>query len=165
MQTKLITLFGTLLTLSSATFVLAHDHGNDGYTATEKPPKAAPAITMGNGENNWIQTDGITRSGNTLTVPKVEIEKDGWLVVHPFKDGKPNGMIYVGASFLEAGENTDVDLKVYRELDTGTPLVIMLHYDENENGAFDFLFVDERSVLDKAVFEGTTMVSHVIQAP
>ena len=48
------------------------------------------------------------------------------------------GDIYVGSTYIEDGENRDV----------------------NENKEFDFVFVDERNVLDKAVFEGTKMIAH-----
>jgi hypothetical protein len=41
----------------------------------------------------------------------------------------------------------------------------MLHRDVNENKTFDFVFVDERNVLDKAVFEGTKMIGHPFAAP
>ena len=41
----------------------------------------------------------------------------------------------------------------------------MLHSDVNENGEFDFVFVDDVNVLDKAVFESTTMIAHVFAAP
>ena len=58
--------------------------------------------------------------------------------MHPFKDGEPVGDIYVGSTYIEDGENRDV----------------------NENKEFDFVFVDERNVLDKAVFEGTKMIAH-----
>ena len=37
--------------------------------------------------------------------------------------------------------------------------------DINENRDFDFAFVDEVHVLDKAVFEGRKMIAHVIAAP
>lgn len=163
MKITLTGLIKTVTLLALPALLQAHEHGGD--YSENADAKTAPAISMGNGEKNWIEFDRMTRAGNTLTIPKIMIEKDGWLVAHPFKDGKPNGQIYVGASFLKAGENNHVDLKVYRELEPGTPLVVMLHFDENQNGAFDFLFVDERSVLDKAVFEGATMVSHIIQAP
>ena len=43
--------------------------------------------------------------------------------------------------------------------------IVMLHRDVNENQVFDFVFVDERNVLDKAVFEGNTMIGHAYPAP
>ena len=43
--------------------------------------------------------------------------------------------------------------------------IVMLHRDVNENKVFDFVFVDERNVLDKAAFEGTKMIGHHFAAP
>ncbi len=43
--------------------------------------------------------------------------------------------------------------------------LVMLHLDANANREFDFVFVDERNVVYKAVFEGTTMIAHAIGAP
>lgn len=43
--------------------------------------------------------------------------------------------------------------------------VAMLHSDVNNDETFDFVFVDELNVADKAVFEGKTMIAHVIKAP
>ena len=48
---------------------------------------------------------------------------------------------------------------------TGEMFIVMLHRDVNENQAFDFVFVDAVNVLDKAVFEGRTMIAHAIPAP
>ena len=95
----------------------------------------------------------------------MRIDGDGWLVLHPFKDGRPVGAIYVGATFLEDGVSRDVEISVEDEPAAGTMFLVMLHSDVNENQRFDFVFVDERNVLDKAVFEGTKMIAHRIAAP
>ena len=47
----------------------------------------------------------------------------------------------------------------------GEMFIVMLHRDVNENQVFDFVFVDERNVLDKAVFEGSKMIAHHFAAP
>jgi hypothetical protein len=47
----------------------------------------------------------------------------------------------------------------------GDMFLVMLHRDVNENREFDFVFVDERNVVDAAVFEGTKMIAHPIAAP
>ncbi len=127
--------------------------------------EAAPEMTMGNGEANWIVTEGATRSGATFSFSKVKIDGNGWLVMHPFKDGKPVGEVYVGATYLADGESEDVSITVDPEPKTGDMFIVMLHRDVNENKEFDFVFVDERNVLDKAVFEGTKMIGHAIPAP
>lgn len=127
--------------------------------------EAAPQISLGNGEKNWIVTEGVQRSDATLTFAEVHINGNGWLVMHPFEDGKPNGDKYVAASYVEDGTNTDVDILVHKGIESGEKFIVMLHRDVNENKVLDFVFVDDRNVMDTAVFEGTTMIAHVIAAP
>ncbi len=128
-------------------------------------PAEAPAMTSGNGEANWIVTEGATREGATFSFRKVLIAANGWLVMHPFKDGKPVGDIYVGATYLAKGESRDVAITVDSVPAPGDMFIVMLHNDVNENEVFDFVFVDERNVLDKAVFEGTKMIGLPFAAP
>ena len=128
-------------------------------------PEEAPQRTIGNGEANWIVTDGATRSEATFSFREVRIDGNGWLVMHPFKDGKPVGDIYVGATYLTSGENRDVAITVDPAPSTGDMFIVMLHRDVNENQEFDFVFVDEINVLDKAVFEGDKMIGHAFAAP
>jgi hypothetical protein len=126
---------------------------------------AAPQITLGNGDANWIVTEGATRNGATLSFKEVHIDGNGWLVLHPFKGGKPDGKVVVGHTFVTSGDNTDVAITVDPAPAAGDQFIVMLHRDVNENGEFDFVFVDERNVLDKAVFEGTKMIAHAFVAP
>ena len=147
----------------------------------------APAIELGNGEKNWIMVDGLTRSadstytekritsggsavrrgdGATLTFKEVHIEGDGWLVLHPFIDGKPNGDWVAGYSFVESGTNWDVAITLNPAPKPGTMFLVMLHSDSNSDGVFDFVFVEDGiNVEDRAVFEGNRMVAHVFAAP
>ncbi len=133
--------------------------------AEPSAPAEAPTMTTGNGEANWIVTDGATRDEATFTFREVRIDGNGWLVMHPFKDGKPVGDIYVGATYVASGENRDVAITVDPVPSTGDMFIVMLHRDVNENQEFDFVFVDEINVLDKAVFEGTKMIAHHFAAP
>ncbi len=123
------------------------------------------AMGTGNGEANWIITEGATRNGNTFTFKEVKIDGNGWLVLHPYVDGAPNGDVYVGSTFLDDGTNRDVAITVDRPTEPGEMFIVMLHRDVNENREFDFVFVDEQNVLDKAVFEGRTMIGHPFAAP
>lgn len=124
-----------------------------------------PAISFGNGIANRIVTDGMTREGATFTFPEVQIDGNGWLVMHPFENGRPDGAIFVGSTYIEDGTSRDVSISVEGEPTSGTMFLVMLHLDVNENQEFDFVFVDKRNVLDKAVFEDTTMIAHAIAAP
>ena len=63
------------------------------------------------------------------------------------------------------GKNTNVDIKVHKGLTKGEMFIVMLHRDTNENEILDFIFVDEQNVMDRAVFEGSTMIGHAIAAP
>lgn len=122
-------------------------------------------ISMGNGEKNWIIVEGATRHDSTLTFKEVQIAGNGWLVMHPFEDGAPNGDKYVAATYVEDGKNLNVDIKVHKGISTGEMFIVMLHRDLNENKILDFVFVDDVNVMDKAVFEGNTMIGHAIPAP
>jgi hypothetical protein len=124
-------------------------------------------ITMGNGEDNSIVVEGMTRNAREFTFHEVTLAEPGWLVLHPFEDGTPLGKIYVGAKYLTAGTHKSVTLEVQTapQPEPGTRFVVMLHGDVDRDETFDFFFVDEVNVADKAVFEGSTMIGHVIEAP
>lgn len=126
---------------------------------------SAQGRSMGNGQNNWINIDGVVREGGVLTFKDVQIEGNGWLVIHPFEDGAPNGDKYVAAAYLNSGKNENVSIEVYKGLAAGEMFIVMLHSDSNANKVLDFVFVDEQNVMDRAVFEGTTMIGHAIAAP
>ncbi len=135
------------------------------FSLSSVAEQAQPAFSMGNGENNWITTEDVVRSDNVLTFSEVHINGNGWLVIHPFENGAPNGDKYVAATFLTDGANTNVPIEVYKGLEKNEPMIVMLHRDLNENGVFDFVFIDDTNVMDRAVFEGPRMIGHVIAAP
>ncbi len=122
-------------------------------------------FSMGNGESNWIKTESATRDGNVVSFKEVHIDANGWLVMHPFENGAPNGDKYVAATYVTKGTNKDVDIEVYKGADTGEMFIVMLHHDLNENQIFDFVFGDDRNVMDRAVFEGPRMIGHAIPSP
>ena len=147
-----------------------------------------PQITMGNGEANAIQIDGVLRESgegvfsdtrsntrNTsmfrtnstgITFPEVVIENPGWIVLHPVIDGKPNGDIVSGFTYLQAGENTGVTINMHHPADKGAKYLVMLHSDVDSDRVFDFVFVEDGiNVEDRAVFEGTRMIAHIISLP
>jgi hypothetical protein len=126
---------------------------------------AAQGISMGNGSQNWITVDDVSRVDSVLTFSEVQIDGNGWLVIHPFENGAPNGDKYVAATYLKSGKNSDVAIDVIKGLAPGEMFIVMLHRDSNENGILDFIFVDDENVMDLAVFEGSTMIGHAIPTP
>ena len=129
----------------------------------EEPEKSE--FSMGNGAKNWIDVAGVSRDQSVLTFPEVQINGNGWLVVHPFEDGKPNGDKYVAKTYLEDGKNENVEIDVLKGLTQGEMFIVMLHRDLNENKELDFIFIDDTNVMDRAVFEGSRMIGHAIPAP
>ncbi|MBL4672470.1 MAG: hypothetical protein JKX81_09450 [Arenicella sp.] len=136
-----------------------------GARGVEDEVPAAAKISLANGEKNWIIVDGVTRDDKTLTFAEVHIDGNGWLVLHPFEGGKPNGDKYVAASYVQSGSNKNVDINVHKGVETGEMFIVMLHRDVNQNKVLDFVFTSDTGVMDEAVFEGSTMVAHVVSAP
>lgn len=145
----------------------ASDSASEAATVAASAATAKPRVQTGNGINNRIETDGIRRDGRTFVVPEVQIEDNGWLVLHPFRDGRPVGEIYAGATYLPQGthQNVAVTAQTVPMPEPGTMFIVMLHSDVNNDEMFDFVFVDEVNVADKAVFEGGKMIGHPIAAP
>lgn len=158
-----------------------------GLSSAQEAP-AVPQITMGNGANNAIQIEGLVRAADvksfsqvridgdamssfradstSIVFPEVTIERNGWVVLHPVIDGRPNGDMVSGFSYLEAGTHADVTLRIDHPADPGDKFLVMLHGDVDEDKVFDFVFVEDGiNVEDTAVFEGTHMIAHVFAVP
>lgn len=126
---------------------------------------ALAQISLENGEKNWIKIDDMQRNDARLTFSEVHVEHNSWLVMHPFEEGQPNGDKVVASTYLPKGTSTNVDIDVLKGIQAGEKFIVMLHQDVNDNKVLDFVFVDDTNVLDKAVFEGNTMIAHIIEAP
>ncbi|MEM6800755.1 MAG: hypothetical protein AAF696_05090, partial [Bacteroidota bacterium] len=111
---------------------------------------------------NFIKVEGFEQSGATFTFKEVKIKGNGWLVIHPFKDGKPHGVVYVGASYVKHGMNKDVEITVKDEPKPGENYLVMLHWDVDQDKVFDF--GDGITVPDAPLFEGTKMIALPFQA-
>lgn len=137
------------------------------YTATQDDEAAStetpPQITLGNGENNAITLEEATRSGATFTFPVVRIDRNGFLVMHPFRDGAPVPTEYVGAVPVPEGTSHNVRITVEGAPETGEMFIVMLHYDVNDDRIFDFN--DGITVPDAPVFEGSRMIAHRYATP
>jgi|TARA_B110000090_G_scaffold205218_1_gene252561 hypothetical protein len=136
-----------------------------GFSVAQAQTDAAPQRSIGNGEKNWITTEGVQRQDGTLTFSEVQIDGNGWLVIHPFEDGAINGDKYVASTYVKDGTNSNVSIKVHKGLQAGEMFFVMLHRDVNENQVLDFVFVDELNVMDTAVTEGSRLIGHAIPAP
>lgn len=156
--------------------------------AVAQEARSAPHMTMGNGVANAIRMDGLKRTegettfseirvdGETvktfranstaIVFPEIVIEKAGWVVLHPVIDGRPNGDMVSGFTYLNAGRTENVTIRTDHPADAGDKFLVMLHGDADQDRVFDFVFVaDGVNVEDKAVFEGTRMIAHVFSVP
>lgn len=156
--------------------------------ASAQDTAPAPQITMGNGASNAIIMDGLSlvdgettfsqvrvdgdvvksfrATSTAINIPEVTIEKNGWVVLHPVIDGRPDGDMVAGFTYVSAGQNTDVTIQVDHPADPGDKFLVMLHSDVDEDRVFDFVFVEDGiNVEDTAVFEGTHMIAHVFAVP
>ncbi|MEM7767022.1 MAG: hypothetical protein AAF253_05990 [Pseudomonadota bacterium] len=159
-----------------------------GDVAQEPAPADAPQITMGNGEANAISVGGLARvegettfsavrvdggvvstmraTSSSIRFPEVVIEQPGWLVLHPVIDGRPDGDMVSGFTYVDAGTSADVDVRIDHPADPGDKFLVMLHGDIDRDRVFDFVFVEDGiNVEDTAVFEGTRMIAHMIEVP
>ncbi|MEM1389948.1 MAG: hypothetical protein AAGG45_02615 [Pseudomonadota bacterium] len=171
---------------ASAVFILS------ACATAQKTPiqetKAAPMITMGNGEFNSIRMDGLTRADGVthfsetrihdgvafsfrgdsvkLTFPEVVIENAGFIVLHPVMDGRPNGDVVSGFTYLKSGVHKDVTVHLNTPADAGRKFLAMLHTDIDNDRVLDFVFVEDGiNVEDTAVLEGTKMIAHIFSIP
>ncbi|GAB5487228.1 MAG: hypothetical protein Pars2KO_07980 [Parasphingorhabdus sp.] len=158
-----------------------------GTASAQDAPKKSQ-MTMGNGTANAIQIEGLTRQNeksiasevrvdaanvstmraNTTAIvfPEVTIEKPGWLVLHPVIDGRPDGDIVSGFTYLNQGNSENVTIRIQHPAGAGDKFLAMLHSDVDQDRVFDFVFVEDGiNVEDTAVFEGTRMIAHVITVP
>ncbi len=117
---------------------------------------------MGNGTDSFIITEDFKQSGSTFTFKEIKIKGNGWLVLHPYKDGKPNPTVYVGASYVKHGSNKDVSITVESPPQSEENYIIMLHWDVNQDKVFDF--GDGITVPDAPLFEGNQMIAFPFQA-
>ncbi|MFN3213956.1 MAG: hypothetical protein ACE37M_12680 [Henriciella sp.] len=155
-------------------------------TAQEAP--AAPQMSIGNGEANAIIVDGLSLvegettfsevrvdgdavksfrgTSTAISFPEVTIEKSGWVVLHPVIDGRPDGDMVSGFTYVGAGTHENVEIQVNHPADPGDKFLVMLHSDVDEDRVFDFVFVEDGiNVEDRAVFEGMRMIAHVFAVP
>lgn len=147
-----------------------------------------PQITMGNGEANSIEMEGLIRqdgesvfsevrmdgeaistfraNSTAITFPEVVTAQNSWIVLHPVIDGRPDGDMVSGFTYVGAGTNEDVTIQIDHPADAGDKFLVMLHKDADEDRVFDFVFVEDGiNVEDTAVFEGTHMIAHVFAVP
>ena len=85
-----------------------------------------------------IMLEGATTAGNMVTVPGVEIDMPGFLVVHAVVDGQPVIPSSIGHTMIPAGTTMNVSVPIDSEFMAGSTYMLMLHYDTDGDGVYSF---------------------------
>lgn len=102
---------------------------------------ALMAVPVAAQETPSITVNPQGTDGDTVEVQDATIDEDGWVVIHPegSRSGEFDAGTVLGATFIEAGENGNVDVQLDNELTENQSLYAMLHYDDPADGDFTFL--------------------------
>lgn len=84
-----------------------------------------------------IDVKAATVKDGTIVFPSVKIDKDGYVVIHAVKDGKPVLPGSIAHTAVKAGTTSNVAVKV-PGAKAGTDYVAMIHYETNGNATYDF---------------------------
>lgn len=84
-----------------------------------------------------IDVKAATVKDGAIMFPSVRIDKDGYVVIHEVKDGKPVLPESIGHTAVKAGTTSNVAVKV-PGAKAGTDYVAMIHYETNGNSTYDF---------------------------
>ncbi|MBE2183120.1 MAG: hypothetical protein IAE89_06825, partial [Anaerolineae bacterium] len=97
------------------------------------PVSAAPSMTFADQE----EADGM------ILVDSALIDAYGWLVVHASSEGQPGEIL--GYTALRPGINSNIAIEVDPTA-AGKQVFLMLHYDTNSMGVFEFGMVEGADV-------------------
>lgn len=109
-----------------------------------------------------------TISQNTLIISNVNVDQDGWIVVHASEDGGPVVPDIISEPVLvESGESSDIEVTLndFSSLSDGASVWVMLHTDDGEAGVYEF---DGANGLDNPITteEGDIVMNEItISAP
>jgi plastocyanin len=110
------------------------------------PPTQTPSPTPPPTETDTPSAQPLLKvqdqqtNGQTVAIQEVQIDKDGWLVIHPEKEGGgPKGSVTVATKQISGGmhlQNTALQLS--EQLSESQTVYAMLHYEDPKDGEFTF---------------------------
>lgn len=71
-------------------------------------------------------------AGRSVRVASVTLEREGWVVIHEEKEGRPGAVL--GAAWLPAGSHENVEVNLLRGMEAGRRYYAMLHQEVNGDG-------------------------------
>jgi len=102
--------------------------------SAEKKEAPAGAAGQAASETMPVGGDAIAVSdqapGSKVTISLVTLIKDGWVVIHADRDGKPGNIL--GAQRFNAGENQKGEVELLKPTEEGKVYYAMLHADDGD---------------------------------
>ncbi|WP_265518925.1 DUF7282 domain-containing protein [Nitratireductor luteus] len=83
-----------------------------------------------------IETENAKIEGDKITGVSVTTNRPGYVVIHDNAAGAPPASL--GHLRVEPGETEDLSIDVAGVLDPASGIVLMLHYETNDNHTYDF---------------------------
>ena len=144
----------TLLGIAASSLILTACNNEDDENDMMEPDMPTGMLTVSN----------QTISQNTIVVSNVNLDQDGWIVVHASEGNGPMVPDIISEPVLvEAGESNDIEVTLndFSSLSDGTSVWVMLHTDNGEAGVYEF---DGANGLDAPVTteEGEIVMSEII---
>lgn len=96
--------------------------------AMEKTSESDEQTGMAQSKNTITVNDQF--AGFTVSVDKLTLDTDGWVVIHEDIDGKPGAIL--GASRRDAGTYEKVEIELVRNTEEGSTYYAMLHTDDGD---------------------------------
>lgn len=100
-----------------------------------------PTPPPNNSETASLNVQSQVISQNMVVIGKVDVPKDGWIVIHADAGSGPQLPDIISEPvYIEAGMSTDVKVpfKGSAELNDGDQVWVMLHKDNGETGTYEF---------------------------
>lgn len=99
------------------------------------------AVPVAAQETPTLTAEPQGTDGDTVEIREATIDEDGWVVIHPegSSSGEFDAGTVLGATYIESGENDNVDVQLDSELTENQSLYAMLHYDDPADEDFTFL--------------------------
>jgi len=88
--------------------------------------------------------DQGTRDGNMVTIPKITVNDNSWVVIHRSNDAGDGPMVpaIIGKTHLNAGTSSNVMIQLSKSVSNGEKVWAMLHHDTGTEGKYEFTGAD-----------------------
>lgn len=127
--------------------------------AESTEPEAEMTGYIASENDAQLEIDDEQDSASMLTVERVEVPENAWIVVHLDDNGKPGDR--VGLQPIDKGESLDVSVNL--EGVSTENVIVAIHADRGEEGEFEFDKDDMDGSPDKPFFVNEKELARVVK--